>query len=60
MVVTLQLLKAELMMSLTDIGMNLLSGVTWKGAKLRIGEAKPDYRERCAKSCPQLSLVVLN
>lgn len=27
--------------------MNLLSGVTWKGAKLRIGEAKPDFRERC-------------
>ncbi|KAN0127685.1 hypothetical protein V8E53_014525 [Lactarius tabidus] len=26
--------------------MNLLSGSTWKGAKLRIGEAKPDYRER--------------
>ncbi|KAI0705020.1 hypothetical protein C8T65DRAFT_578067 [Cerioporus squamosus] len=26
--------------------MNLLSGVTWKGAKLRLGEAKPDYRER--------------
>lgn len=27
--------------------MNLLSGVTWKGARLRIGEAKPDFRERC-------------
>ncbi|KAG8742015.1 hypothetical protein FRC10_002091 [Ceratobasidium sp. 414] len=26
--------------------MNLLSGSTWKGAKLRIGEAKPDYRTR--------------
>lgn len=26
--------------------MNLLSGSTWKGAKLRIGEAKPDFRER--------------
>ncbi len=26
--------------------MNLLSGVTWKGAKLRLGEAKFDYRER--------------
>ncbi|KAF8595148.1 hypothetical protein BDV93DRAFT_528891 [Ceratobasidium sp. AG-I] len=26
--------------------MNLLSGATWKGAKLRIGEAKPDYRAR--------------
>lgn len=24
----------------------MLSGVTWKGAKLRIGEAKPDFRER--------------
>ncbi|OCH96274.1 hypothetical protein OBBRIDRAFT_809203 [Obba rivulosa] len=29
--------------------MNLLSGVTWKGAKLRIGEAKPDFRERIAR-----------
>lgn len=26
--------------------MNVLSGSTWKGAKLRIGEAKPDYHER--------------
>ena len=26
--------------------MNLLSGVTWKGAKLRIGEAKANFRER--------------
>ncbi|KAG9084902.1 hypothetical protein FRC06_003836 [Ceratobasidium sp. 370] len=26
--------------------MNLLSGSTWKGARLRIGEAKPDYRAR--------------
>ncbi|KAL5513695.1 hypothetical protein ACEPAH_4094 [Sanghuangporus vaninii] len=26
--------------------LNLLSGTTWKGAKLRIGEAKPDFRER--------------
>ncbi|EKM50066.1 uncharacterized protein PHACADRAFT_264577 [Phanerochaete carnosa HHB-10118-sp] len=29
--------------------MNLLSGVTWKGTKLRIGEARPDFRERLAK-----------
>ncbi|KZT10196.1 uncharacterized protein LAESUDRAFT_756380 [Laetiporus sulphureus 93-53] len=29
--------------------MNLLGGVTYKGAKLRIGEAKPDFRERIAK-----------
>ncbi|TCD61804.1 hypothetical protein EIP91_007890 [Steccherinum ochraceum] len=29
--------------------MNLLSGVTWKGAKLRLGEAQPDFRERIAK-----------
>ncbi|KAH9971017.1 hypothetical protein BGW80DRAFT_1325148 [Lactifluus volemus] len=28
--------------------MNALSGSTWKGAKLRIGEAKPDFRERIA------------
>ncbi|SPO30186.1 uncharacterized protein UTRI_06025 [Ustilago trichophora] len=26
--------------------MNLLSGSVWKGATLRIGEAKPDYKER--------------
>ncbi|KAH9964306.1 hypothetical protein BJV74DRAFT_799681 [Russula compacta] len=26
--------------------MNVLSGSTWKGAKLRIGEAKPDFGER--------------
>lgn len=24
-----------------------LSGTVWKGAKLRIGEARPDYKERC-------------
>ncbi|TFK20277.1 hypothetical protein FA15DRAFT_759512 [Coprinopsis marcescibilis] len=28
--------------------MNLLSGSTWKGAKLRLGEARPDYAERTA------------
>ncbi|KAF8075053.1 hypothetical protein FPV67DRAFT_1575346, partial [Lyophyllum atratum] len=28
--------------------LNLLSGSTWKGAKLRIGEAKPDLPERLA------------
>ena len=28
------------------LGLNLLSGTTWKGARLRIGEAKPDYGER--------------
>ncbi|KAG2012187.1 hypothetical protein CC2G_012222 [Coprinopsis cinerea AmutBmut pab1-1] len=28
--------------------MNVLSGATWKGAKLRLGEAKPDFRERRA------------
>ncbi|KAI5982779.1 hypothetical protein EDD15DRAFT_2319803, partial [Pisolithus albus] len=26
--------------------MNVLSGSTWKGTRLRIGEAKPDYRQR--------------
>ena len=30
--------------------MNLLSGTTWKGEKLRIGEAKPDFRERYSTS----------
>lgn len=30
--------------------MNVLSGTVWKGAKLRIGDAKPDYRERCVSS----------
>ena len=34
---------------LKNIGMNLLSGSTWKGAKLRFGEAKPDFKERWAK-----------
>lgn len=29
------------------LGLNVLSGTTWKGAKLRIGEAKPDFYERC-------------
>ncbi|GBE89508.1 hypothetical protein BKA93DRAFT_799943 [Sparassis latifolia] len=29
--------------------MNTLSGVTWKGTKLRIGEAKLDFRERILK-----------
>ncbi|KAG6867058.1 hypothetical protein C0993_007147, partial [Termitomyces sp. T159_Od127] len=28
--------------------LNLLSGSTWKGAKLRIGEAKPNFAERLA------------
>lgn len=27
--------------------MNVLSGAVWKGAKLRVGEAKPDFHERC-------------
>ena len=31
----------------STIGMNLLSGSTWKGAKLRFGEAKPDFKEKC-------------
>lgn len=35
---------------LSVTGMNLLSGTTWKGAKLRIGEAKPDFRERYGSS----------
>ncbi|TDL26493.1 hypothetical protein BD410DRAFT_825658, partial [Rickenella mellea] len=28
---------------------NVLSGTTWKGAKLRVGEARPDFHERIAK-----------
>jgi hypothetical protein len=28
----------------------VLSGTVWKGTKLRVGEAKPDFSERCA--CP--------
>ncbi|KAF9233725.1 hypothetical protein BU15DRAFT_53526 [Melanogaster broomeanus] len=28
--------------------LNVLSGSTWKGTKLRIGDAKPDFRERIA------------
>jgi RNA recognition motif. (a.k.a. RRM, RBD, or RNP domain) len=33
-------------------GFNLLSGTIWKGAKLRLGEAKPDYAKRYAASPP--------
>ncbi|KAG7450980.1 uncharacterized protein BT62DRAFT_960538 [Guyanagaster necrorhizus] len=29
--------------------LNVLSGSTWKGAKLRIGDAKPDYAQRIEK-----------
>ncbi|KIK91559.1 hypothetical protein PAXRUDRAFT_149238 [Paxillus rubicundulus Ve08.2h10] len=29
--------------------LNVLSGSTWKGTKLRIGEAKPNFRERIAR-----------
>ncbi|KAG1738445.1 uncharacterized protein EDB91DRAFT_461389 [Suillus paluster] len=34
----------------TDLAkcVNVLSGTVWKGAKLRIGDAKPDFRERLA------------
>jgi len=28
------------------LGLNLLNGTTWKGTKLRVGEAKPDWKER--------------
>jgi len=28
--------------------MNVLSGAVWKGTKLRLGEAKPDFKERYA------------
>jgi hypothetical protein len=31
---------------LSPAGMNVLSGSTWKGSKLRVGEAKPDFKER--------------
>ncbi|KAH9166654.1 hypothetical protein EDB89DRAFT_2075593 [Lactarius sanguifluus] len=41
--VTLQATKPQLSRC-----MNALSGSTWKGAKLRIGEAKADFRERIA------------
>ncbi|KAL5476626.1 hypothetical protein ACEPAI_3306 [Sanghuangporus weigelae] len=39
--VTIETTKSQLAKCL-----NLLSGTTWKGAMLRIGEAKPDFRER--------------
>ncbi|KAH7923702.1 hypothetical protein BV22DRAFT_1196524 [Leucogyrophana mollusca] len=39
--VTLETTKGQLAKCL-----NVLSGSTWKGTKLRIGEAKPDFRER--------------
>ncbi|KAK0457713.1 uncharacterized protein EV420DRAFT_1271268 [Desarmillaria tabescens] len=32
-----------------DLGLNVLSGSTWKGAKLRIGDAKPDFAQRIEK-----------
>ena len=31
-------------------GVNVLSGSTWKDAKLCIGDAKPDYQERSVSS----------
>jgi len=34
------------------LGFNLLSGTIWKGTKLRLGEAKPDYAERYTAACP--------
>lgn len=34
-------------------GFNSISGVTWKGTKLRVGEAKPDFRERYATVVPE-------
>lgn len=37
-------------MLINAAGMNLLSGVTWKGGQLRLGEAKPDFRERCVST----------
>ncbi|KAG2348145.1 hypothetical protein BDR05DRAFT_1056799 [Suillus weaverae] len=38
----------------TDLArcVNVLSGTVWKGAKLRIGDAKPDFRERLASIPP--------
>ena len=40
--------------------MNLLSGSTWKGAKLRFGEAKPDFKEKCVLPYCWLSFVIRN
>ena len=40
-------LSCSLYSDSSSIGMNLLSGSTWKGAKLRFGEAKPDFKEKC-------------
>ncbi|OBZ74192.1 putative endoplasmic reticulum metallopeptidase 1 [Grifola frondosa] len=37
--------------------MNLLSGATWKGAKLRLGEAKPDFGERITEEHTALKRV---
>lgn len=34
---------------INSTGLNVLSGSTWKGSKLRIGDAKPDFAARCAK-----------
>ena len=43
---TLSLSLSHSLFLIVVIGMNALSGSTWKGAKLRIGEAKPDFHER--------------
>lgn len=37
--------------------MHALSGSTWKGAKLRIGEAKADFTERSVIAPVQSSIV---
>jgi hypothetical protein len=34
--------------------MSALSGAMWKGARLRVGEARPDFRERCVHPLPSL------
>jgi hypothetical protein len=31
-----------------DVGVNSLSGSIWKGVKVRVGDAKPDFDQRCA------------
>ncbi|KAG6371858.1 hypothetical protein JVT61DRAFT_8855 [Boletus reticuloceps] len=51
--VTMEISAKELVKCL-----NVLSGSTWKGTKLRIGEAKPDFRERLAQINSQPSQPV--
>lgn len=44
------LLRSQGRHSIILLGLDLLSCSTWEGAKLQIGEAKPDFSERCIRA----------